>query len=144
MDDRELLDLLTGVRAHPIRVGRITPYRARLIGAGTTIVMLSHYTLAKQETKHKDETLNLYRIGAAALSSDDARVHPPRKMNFRFCALDGKEYRATIKANAAGTEIYLVSVHELKKNQWQATCSRTYSEREWDHRQYMIGMYGEE
>jgi hypothetical protein len=144
MDERELLDLLTGVRTHPIRMGRISQLRASLIGAGTNVVMLSRDTLTKQEIKHRDATLNLYRIGAASLCSLDARVDPPRKMNFLLRSVDGKEYRTTIKANGAGTEIYMVSVHELKKNQWKSTCSRTYSESEWRHRQLMVSSYGQE
>jgi hypothetical protein len=142
MDESELLALLTGIRTSPIRLGRISAYRARLIGATTTVVMLSPYTLGKQESKHRDETLNLYRVAAASLCSDDARIDPPRKINFLFCTIDGKEYRSTIKANEAGTEIYLASVHELKKNQWKATVRRTLDEQEWEHQLWTLNIYG--
>lgn len=145
MDESLLLALLSGVREGPICFGRISSYQAALIGAHSTTVWLSHATVEKIEGKHRDPSLSLYRAAHAALlaTMDRVRVAPPNKLNFLFQTLRderGKQdsYRITVKATRSGSEIYLVSAHKLRGNQWRATMNRTLSASEWERRQWLV------
>ena len=138
MDEAELLALLNGVRTTPILVCQLAPRLAKLLGAGTTRVLLSPETMAKEEAKHRAANHDLYMLAPLILSSPFVRVdekngrlifiwHAPRDP-------DGKvrSYKGVIKATKEKHELYLMSVHRVDRTGVRSSYRRTISLDEWN------------
>lgn len=132
MDEGELLALLHGVRKEPIRVCRL-PWLARhALQSSTDLVLLSPQTVAKQEAKHHDPSLQLYRKAVAAIENGFIRKAGEHKVQFIYheeILENGKKktlsYIATVKTTTQRHENYLVSIHRARKNDVRKTFNRT-------------------
>lgn len=130
MDENELLDLVSGKRTEPIFVCRMKQDVAETIGALTTSVWLSPDTRDKQSAKHNDHYLRLCTLAPTIISSKYVRILLPHQAHFiHHERRDGKiiSYRAVVKSTKAGTEIYLISVHRMRRSDVRATYKKTIS-----------------
>jgi hypothetical protein len=136
MVDAELLALLTGERQGVIHVCSIRADLARLVGATTTAVWLSDYTVRKQEIRHHHPDLVLYRLAPTIIREGFIRVQPKYHLVFIWHHETDKlrSYRATVKATRDGREMYLASVHRLDPTDVRATYRRTVSVRDHEER----------
>lgn len=129
VDDTELTRLLTGEKTEPIYICRIERKVASALGATTTAVWLSRYTVEKQESKHKDKKAEVRKILARLYSAAPFVIEngEPRKLKEEYnkgetprvlYLHDGKPFGAKsfvvyIKAIKGGQEIYIESVYRV-------------------------------
>lgn len=122
MDDAELLALLSGLRATPIRVCRMNPYHAKKIGAHSNVVLLSRESVGHIEGKHgakqRTRDLRLYRLAETIITQGTLYQDAARSMLAVWTAPPNEHgkseiYKAAMKATKNGNEIYLSSVHRI-------------------------------
>lgn len=130
VNEVELMNLLAGTRRDPIFVGRVSARVAAAINAHTTAVWLSRDTVEKQESKHRADAQETYRMVPIVLASRFIRIESPCHAIFIHHYKDGadtKSYKAVVKTTADGSEIYLVSIHRAGKGDVRAVYRKTVS-----------------
>lgn len=121
MNEWELLRLLQGVIAGPIRVCRLDDEHARLLGATTTLVWLSRDTVVKQESKHRmvppggiGISLDLYQLAPAMIGFGIPRFYEQKPVvQYLLEYKRGEFYTCVVKATKSRAELYLVSIFKV-------------------------------
>ncbi len=141
MNEKELIALLAGTREAPIFVCRISPDMAAAIGAIATEVWLSRETVCKQESKHGGASKRLYLRAPHVIANGYVRVQPPHHLIFihHEKAEKIRSFKAVVKATQAGNELFLASIHRVKKTDVRATYRKTTTLEKWKRRRREVG-----
>lgn len=125
MDERELLDLLTGVRTTHVRVCRMDSRVASEIGSHSNVVLLSRQTVAKLEAKHKTRDFLLYRLAETIIC--DGTLHRDTELTVVAIWYSPPDaigkieiYKAVLKATRHGREVFLSTVHRIDETSERA------------------------
>lgn len=130
MDESELISLLSDQRAAPVFVCRVDPRVASAINAHTRSVYLSRVTVQKQEAKHRMKSVNLYMMAPLIIERGWVRIEHPRHAIFIYHEKHGtktRSYKAAVKATRDGGELYLASVHRVRRTDVRAVYTKTVS-----------------
>lgn len=122
MNDFDLFKILNGGLTQNIRIGNIEKSLAREIGAHTTTVWLTPATAQKQRYKHDD--VILYHYGLIGNAFQDGWAINDRPRHILFVYEDKTVYpgfwKAVVKANKAGDELFLSTFHKLETRRFRA------------------------
>jgi hypothetical protein len=120
LDETALWDLMNGLRKEPVQVGWLHPGYKRAIGASTSIVWLSSYTIDHVALgRHRQRYYEVIKFTPDIILYGESRKIDSNKLMFVYADPDApaKPYRAIVKAAAAGTEVFLESTYRIQRAQ---------------------------
>ena len=96
----------------------------RAIGGRSRTVRLSGATAAKQRRAHPDLRPDDYALVQRIVDEGEIFKARRRRHAIGFATVDGRLWRAVLKATADGSETYLVSLHKASKRNLRSAGQR--------------------